>query len=218
MIRRALAEGIGTYFLVLIGTGTVMTAAISEGSIGVAGIAAAFGLVVAAMIYAVGHISGAHINPAVSLGFYSVGKLSGSELASYVVAQCLGATLASATLRLLLGPVASLGATVPSVPLGSAFFLEWLMTFLLMFVIAAVALGETIPPGFGSLAVGIAVAVDALFGGPLTGASMNPARSLGPALVAGVWTDHWIYWLAPISAAAAAANVWELLDPPATSE
>lgn len=218
MKQRILAESIGTYFLVLMGTGAVMTDSIRDGAIGVLGIAIAFGLVVAAMIYAVGHVSGAHINPAVSVGFYAAGRLSGRELAGYVVGQCGGAILASLSLRALLGPVAELGATVPSVPVGTAFLLEWLMSFLLMFVIAAVALGKSIPPGFGSLAVGIAVALDALVGGPLTGASMNPARSLGPALVAWVWTDHWIYWLAPVSAAAVAASAWEYLDRPATSE
>jgi len=217
MIRRAAAEAIGTFFLVLIGTGAVMTDALTAGALGVVGIAAAFGLVVAAMIHVVGPISGAHINPAVSVGFYAAGSLSGRDLRAYVVAQCAGAVAASVALRLMLGDVAGLGASVPTVSVGSAFLLEWLMTFALMFVIAAVALGKSIPAGLGGLAIGGVVAMDALFGGPLTGASMNPARSLGPALAGGVWTHHWLYWLAPVSAAAVASNVWDLLQRPDAS-
>ncbi len=137
--RRALAEGIGTFFLVLIGPGAVMVNAQTDGVVGHAGIALAFAFVVLAMIYAIGHISGAHINPAVTVGFWSVGRFPGREVLPYVLAQCAGAVLASLTLRGVLGPVGALGATVPAIPPGSAFAVEWLLSFVLMFVIMAVA-------------------------------------------------------------------------------
>ena len=211
--RRLVAEGIGTFFLVLIGPGAVMVNAYSGGAIGHAGVALAFAFVVTAIVYALGHLSGAHINPAVTIGFWSGRRFPGREVGPYVVAQLLGAIGASAFLRGVLGPVGHVGATLPSLPLGAAFAVEWLLSFVLMFVIMAVATDERATNGFAGVAVGLTVGFCALTGGPLTGASMNPARSFGPALVGGIWTAHWIYWVAPITAMVAAARLYDFLRP-----
>lgn len=183
------------------------------GAIGHAGVALAFAFVVLALIYALGHISGAHINPAVTLAFWSAGRFPGRDVPGYVVGQCIGAIAASLTLRAVLGPVGSHGATVPAIPVGAAFAVEWLLSFILMFVITAVATDERVAEGFAGIAVGLTVGFDAMMGGPLTGASMNPARSLGPAVAGGIWTAHWLYWLAPITAMMVAARVYDALRP-----
>jgi MIP family channel proteins len=209
--RRAIAEGIGTFFLVLIGPGAVMVDAYTGGVIGHAGIALAFGFVVLAMIYAIGHLSGAHINPAVTVAFWSARQFPGKGVLPYVAAQCAGALLASLTLLWILGPVGDLGATIPAISTGRAFAVEWLLSFALMFVIMAVATDERVAGGFAGLAVGLTVGFDAMMGGPLTGASMNPARSFGPALAGGIWIAHWVYWLAPITGMIAAAKAYDYL-------
>ena len=218
--RRLAAEAIGTFFLVFIGPGAVMVDAYSGGAIGHAGIALAFAFVVMAMIYALGHLSGAHINPAVTIAFWSVGRFPRAEVVPYIAAQCIGAAAASGALRAALGPVGRLGATLPRVPTGSAFLIEWLLSFGLMLVIMAVATDERVADGFAALAVGATVGFCALMGGPVTGASMNPARSLGPALVGGLWDRHWLYWVAPVTGMAVAARTYDLLRaarPPASS-
>lgn len=211
--RRAIAEAIGTFFLVLIGPGAAMVNAYSHGALGHAGIALAFAFVVTAMIYALGHLSGAHINPAVTIGFWSARRFPGREVVPYVVAQCVGAVGAAATLRAVLGPVGNMAATSPAVSVSGAFTVEWLLSFALMFVIMAVATDERVADGFAAIAVGLTVGFCAMMGGPLTGASMNPARSLGPAVVGSMWTAHWVYWLAPITATVAAARVYDYLRP-----
>lgn len=211
--RRTVAEGIGTFFLVLIGPGTAMVDARTGGAIGHAGTALAFAFVVAAMIYAVGHISGAHINPAVTVAFWATRRFPGRDVLPYVAAQCVGAGLASLALLAMLGPVGRLGATVPAIGVAQALGMEALLSFALMFVIMAVATDERVAGGFAGLAVGLTVGFDALMGGLLTGASMNPARSLGPALIGGIWDAHWIYWVAPIGGAVAAAWSYEWLRP-----
>lgn len=211
--RRSLAEAIGTYFLVLIGPGAVMVDAWSGGAVTHVGVALSFAFVVLAVIYAIGHLSGAHINPAVTIGFWSAGRFPGGDTVLYVVAQCVGAVLASLTLRWALGPVGDLGATVPAIPTGAAFLIELLLSFILMFVIVAVATDARVAGEFAGVAVGLTVGFDALMGGPLTGASMNPARSLGPALAGGIWQAHWIYWAAPIVGMVLAARVYDFLRP-----
>ena len=218
--RRAAAEALGTFFLVLIGPGAAMVNAHSSGQLGPVGVALAFAFVVTAMIYALGHLSGAHINPAVTLGFWAVGRFPGREVLPYVAAQCAGAITASVALRSTLGPVGQLGATLPQLPVASALAIEWLLSFALMFVIMAVATDERVADGFAALAVGLTVGFCALTGGPVTGASMNPARSLGPAVVGGIWQAHWIYWLAPIAGMLAGAHAYEYLHeatPPRTA-
>ena len=215
--RRVAAEALGTFFLVLIGPGAAIVDAYTGGVVSHVGVALAFAFVVLAMIYALGHISGAHINPAVTIAFWSVGRFPSAEVVPYVAAQCAGATAASLLSRGALGTVGSLGATLPSVPVGVAFGIEWLLSFALMFVIMAVATDKRVADGFAPIAVGLTVGFCALVGGPLTGASMNPARSLGPALVGDFWRAHWLYWVAPITAMLGAARVYELLrhaEPP----
>lgn len=219
-VRRAAAESVGTFFLVLIGPGSAMVNAYTGGSVGHVGISLSFGFVVIAMVYALGHLSGAHINPAVTIAFWSVGRFPAAEVLPYVAAQCTGAVAASLVLGLLLGPVGNLGATLPATSLASAFAIEWLLSFVLMFVIMAVATDERVADGFAPIAVGLTVGFCALMGGPLTGASMNPARSLGPAVIGGLWQAHWLYWLAPITAMLTAARLYELLrqtEPPAVA-
>lgn len=216
-VRRVAAEALGTFFLVLIGPGAAMVDAHTEGAIGHAGVALAFAFVVVAMIYALGHISGAHINPAVTVAFWSAGRFPGREVLSYVLAQCAGAVLASLTLRGVLGPVGHLGATLPVVGVGGSLVIEWLLSFVLMLVIMAVATDERVASGFAGIAVGLTVGFCAMMGGPLTGASMNPARSLGPAVAGGIWAAHWLYWVAPLTGMLAAARVYELLRPAGTA-
>ena len=188
-----------------------MSDALSGGALGGTGISLAFGFVVAAMIYALGHISGAHINPAVTIGFWSVGRFPVSRVPIYLAAQTVGAIAASFSLRIALGNVAFMGATVPAVDVHAAFIIEWLLSFVLMLVIMAVGTDERAVEGLAGLAVGLTVAFDALMGGSLTGASMNPARSLGPALLAHTWTAHWVYWAAPVTAMITAAWTYESL-------
>ncbi|MGQ0714310.1 MAG: MIP/aquaporin family protein [Gemmatimonadaceae bacterium] len=209
--RRAVAEALGTFFLVLIGPGAAMVNAYTHGTVGHAGVALAFAFVVTAMIYALGHLSGAHINPAVTIGFWSVRRFPRRDVIPYVAAQCVGAVGASATLRTMLGPVGNMGATLPAVSVISAFAIEWLLSFVLMFVIMAVATDQRVADGFAAIAVGLTVGFCAMMAGPLTGASMNPARSLGPAVVGSVWAAHWVYWLAPITAMVAAARLYDFL-------
>jgi len=198
-----------------------MVNAHSGGALGVTGVALAFAFVVIAMVFALGHLSGAHINPAVTLAFWSVRRFPASEVIPYVAAQCSGAVAASFVLRFALGTAGELGATLPRIAVGSAFAFEWLLSFGLMFVIMAVATDERVADGFAALAVGLTVGFCALMAGPITGASMNPARSIGPALIGELWRAHWIYWLAPITGMMAAARVYEFLrvaDAPRTPE
>lgn len=209
--RRLIAESLGTFFLVLVGPGAVMVDAYSGGAVGHTGVALAFAFVVTTMVYALGHLSGAHINPAVTIGFWSARRFPSREVVPYVIAQSLGAVAASITLRVTIGPIGHLGATLPALSLGAAFVIEALLSFALMFVIMAVATDERAADGFAGIAVGLTVGFCALTGGPLTGASMNPARSFGPALVGGMWTAQWIYWAAPILGMVAAAHVYDFL-------
>ncbi|HEY7766852.1 MIP family channel protein [Longimicrobium sp.] len=212
LYRRAGAEALGTFFLVLIGPGAVMVNARTD-ALGHPGVALAFAFVVTAMVYSLGHLSGAHINPAVTIGLASRGRFPVREVLPYAVAQCLGATLASFASRAALGSVGDVGASLPSVPHGAAFGVEFLLSFALMFVIMGVATDERGTAGAAGLAIGVTIGFCAMVGGPLTGASMNPARTLGPALAGGGWDGHWIYWLAPIAGMLAAAWVYDALRP-----
>lgn len=197
-IRRYLAELLGTFALVAIGPGATMVAARTH-AFGHSGIALAFGLAVALIVASSGHLGGAHVNPAVTIGFWSVRRFPGREVAPYVIAQCLGAIAASALLGWILGSTGGVGETVPKLPLAQAFVVEMGFTGLLGFVIMGVATDERTPASVAPFAIGATVFAGALVTGPLTGGSFNPARTLGPALVGGVWTAHWLYWLAPIA-------------------
>ena len=204
---------IGTFFLVLMGAGAAMVNAATSGALGQVGVALSFAFVVLAMIFALGHISGAHINPAVTVAFWSAGRFPGRDVPAYLVAQCAGAVGAAFVLRWLLPAVTRAGATLPAIPRPQALALEWLLSFALMFVVMAVATDRRVATGFAGIAVGLTVGFEAMMGGPLTGASMNPARSLGPALAANAWDAHWIYWLGPVTAMLAAARVYDFLRP-----
>jgi aquaporin Z len=208
--RRYAAEAIGTALLVGFGAGAVMTDAATGGALGALGIAATFLLAVAALVACLGDVSGAHLNPAVTLAFWSVRRFPGREVLPYVAAQCGGAVAAALLLRGAFGLVASVGATVPRVPTATAFGVEFVFSFALFLVIAAVATDPRTPPGVAPLAVGGTVGLCALQGA-LTGASMNPARSLGPAVASGTFDAHWLYWAAPVAGMVTAARLSEWL-------
>ena len=211
--QQAIAEGVGTFILVFAGTGAVMVNQISDGAVTHLGISFVFGAVVAALIYALGHISGAHFNPAVTLAFWTSGFFPKRQVLPYILAQSLGAIAASALLWMALGRVGNLGATVPLE--GNwlqSLVLETVLTFILMFVIFGSGLDRRAPIGFAGLAIGLTVGLEAAFMGPITGASMNPARSLGPALVGGIWQHHWVYWVAPILGAQLAVLIYGQLS------
>ena len=191
------SEFIGTFALVFVGTGAIASDAVFGGVVSSLGVALAFGLTVMIMIYAVGDVSGAHFNPAVSLGFWWAGRLERAELGRYVGSQAAGEVAASLCLRVLLPESPTLGVTLPQVALGAAFAVEVAISFLLMFVILQLVLGSPSPKGVVGAAVGATIVCAALFAGPLTGASMNPARSLGPALVSGQLEGLWLFLLAP---------------------
>jgi aquaporin NIP len=203
-VLRCLAEAFATFTLVFAGCGAIVVDGERAGSLGSVGIAAAFGLAIMTMIYAVGHVSGAHLNPAVTLAFVASRHFGRRAAAAYVPAQLAGAVAGALVLRLTWeGTPADLGATVPSVGAGAAFTYELVLTAFLMFVVMAVATDTRAVGAAAAIAIGGTVALDSLVGGGVTGASMNPARSFGPALVASEWTDFWIYVLAPVTGALA---------------
>jgi MIP family channel proteins len=208
--RRLIAEALGTFALVFFGAGAIMVAA-KYGAFDQVGIALAFGLVIAAMVYALGHISGAHLNPAVSLGFALSRHFPWRLVGAYWAAQCLAAIAAALLLRTSLGDIADIGATTPSGSDGQSFLWEIVLTFVLMLVIMAVATDTRAVGEAAAIAIGGTVALGALVGGPVSGASMNPARSLGPALAAGELGALWIYLLAPLVGAALGALAYQLL-------
>ncbi|HTE47232.1 MAG TPA: aquaporin [Gemmatimonadaceae bacterium] len=212
LVRRCIAEALGTFALVIIGAGSVMVAARTH-AFGDSSIALAFGLVVTLVVASSGHLGGAHINPAVTLGFWSVGRFRGADVAPYVVAQCVGAIAASFVSGWILGPVGGFGATLPGLPLPQSFAVEMGFSGILAFVIMGVATDDRTPPGVAPFAIGATVFAGALVTGPLTGGSFNPARSLGPALASGVWTAHWLYWCAPILGMAIGMRMYEILRP-----
>ncbi len=186
---------------------------LSHGAITHLGISFVFGAVVAALIYALSHISGAHFNPAVTLAFWTSGFFPQNRVLPYILAQCGGAIAASSILFLSLGSVANMGATLPLHDnwLQSS-ILEFVLTFILMLVILGSGLDRRAPSGFAGVAIGLTVGLEAAFMGPITGASMNPARSLGPALVGWVWQHHWLYWIAPIVGAQLAVVTYRHLS------
>lgn len=216
IFRRAGAELVGTYALVTAGCGAIMVNA-ESGQPGHTGIALTFGLVIMVMIASVGHISGAHFNPAVTVAFALTRHFPWRDVPTYAGGQVLGATLGALTLRVLIGDVADLGTTVPSGDVWQSFGLEILLTAVLMFVIIAVATDTRAVGETAAIAIGATVALDALWGGPISGASMNPARSIGPALVAGVGTDQWIYIVAPLIGAAVGGFLYQWLRKDATA-
>ena len=196
-MKKCVAEFFGTFCLVFAGTGAIVVNAATGGAITHAGIALVFGLVVLAMIYTIGDVSGAHINPAVTLGFYAAGRLQGGLVLPYIASQILGAFTATLAVRSILPPHASLGATLPAGSAMQSFVLETILTLILMWVILNVSTGAKEKGITAGIAVGAIVALEALFGGPISGASVNPARSLAPAIVSMKLDGLWIYLTGP---------------------
>ncbi len=208
------AEALGTFFLVLIGCGSIVVNTIYGGVIGHAGISVVFGMVVMAMIYSVGNISGAHLNPAVTIGFLFAKRIGIRQTLFYIVFQIIGGLAASLLLRLIFPESQSLGETIPSIKVLPAFLTEVVLTFMLMFVILNVSTGHKEKGIMAGVAIGATVCIAAMVGGPLTGASMNPARSLGPGIISGNLEHIWIYISAPVVGAILASPLCRILQGP----
>ncbi len=205
--HRLLVECLGTALLLAFGCGAVMVDGLHQGALGLIGIAIAWASLVAVLVYAFGHVSGTQINPAVTVALWSIGRVPAREVVPLVAAQVVGATIGSALTTWLLGTGAGIGATTTTLDAMRAFTVEFLASFLLMATVLGAGVDERTPRGFASLAVGLVVGLCVLVAGPLTGASMNPARSFGPALTGGGWAMQWMYWVAPITGMVAAAQV-----------
>ncbi len=210
-MRNYVAELIGTFALVFCGTGAIVINQQAGGAITHMGIAITFGLVVMSMIYSLGGISGAHLNPAVSIAFTVAGKFPLKQLPGYITSQVAGALLASLTLRLLFPGNEMLGATMPAGSELQSFVMELILTFFLMLVIVNVAIGSKEQGMFAGIAIGAVVALEAMFAGPVCGASMNPVRSLSPAVVSGHLEHLWLYLVAPVLGAVLAIPTWKYL-------
>jgi aquaporin NIP len=206
--QRLGAEALGTFSLVFAGTGAAVVNEVTGGGVTHVGVALTFGLVVMAMIYALGSVSGCHINPAVTLGLCAAGRCDRSFVLPYIVSQCAGAFVASGMLRMLFPDSTTLGATIPAGSDLQSLVLEFLLTLILMFVILGVSSGGGAEQVIGGIAIGGVIGLEALFAGPISGASMNPARSLAPAVVS-LHLDHvWIYIIAPIAGALASVPLF----------
>jgi aquaporin Z len=212
-VRSYIAEIFGTFALVFAGTGAIVINDVSGGVVSHAGIALTFGLVVLAMIYAVGEVSGAHLNPAVTVGFFLARCFPGQRVLPYVLSQCVGAFLASGLLHLLFPSSVTLGATLPAGPAVQSFILEFVLTLLLMFVILSVSTGAKEKGITAGIAIGSVIALEAMFAGPISGASMNPARSLAPAVVSAHLGHLWVYLIAPVLGAAVAVVTCRCIHP-----
>jgi aquaporin NIP len=211
-MRKYIAELLGTFALVFCGTGAIIINEETKGSVTHVGIAITFGLIVMAMIYALGTISGAHLNPAVSIAFVMAQRFPLKQLLPYIISQVSGAVLASLMLKFLFPGNLLLGSTVPHGSAQQSFVLELILTFFLMLVIINVATGSKEQGMFAGLAIGATVLLEAMFAGPICGASMNPARSLAPAIISGHISDVWIYLVSTTTGAVAAIPVWKYLS------
>ena len=214
MYKKLAAESLGTFILVFAGTGAIMINDIAN-AIGHVGIAMTFGFVIVALIYSFAHVSGAHFNPAVTIAFWTMGEFHRKNVIPYISAQVFGAILASICLYFLLNEnfnsvseVSYLGSTLPRGSESQAFGFEFILTFILMIVICSSAVHGKATKDFAGLAIGLTVGLESMFAGPITGASMNPARSIGPAIVSGNFEHLWIYILATCLGAMAASMVF----------
>jgi len=210
-MRKYYAEVIGSFALVFCGTGAIIINQETSGAISHVGIAVTFGLIVMVMIYALGPISGAHLNPAVTIAFSVARRFPSRLIAPYILSQITGALLASATLKLLFSDNEFLGATMPGGSPIQSFILETILSFFLMLVIIHVATGSKEQGMFAGLAIGSTILLEAMFAGPICGASMNPARSFSPAVVSGHYEHLWIYLTAPVAGATLAIPAWNVL-------
>lgn len=197
-MNKFIAELFGTFALVFAGTGAIITNDVSGGAVTHVGISLTFGFIVLAMIYTVGDVSGAHLNPAVTLGFWAAGRLGGRLVVPYMLSQFAGALVASAVLLFIFPQHPTLGRTTPVETAMQAFVLEVILTWILMLVILGVSTEAKEKGMIAGVAVGAVIALEALFAGPISGASMNPARSLGPALVSRHFEALWVYLAAPV--------------------
>lgn len=213
LVRRCAAEMFGTFALVVVGCGAIVVNDMT-GALGHVGIALSFGLVVLVMVAATGHLCGAHLNPAVTAAFALTQHFPWREVPAYMLGQFVGALAAASTLLVLFGNRVGLGSTVPSGSVWQSLGLEILLTAALMFVITAVATDARAVGELAAIAIGFTVGANALWAGPISGASMNPARSLGPALLSGTWDAQWIYVVGPVAGAAAGAVVYQLIRRP----
>ncbi len=217
-IRKYVAEFVGTFALVFCGTGAIVINEVSNGTVGHLGIGLTFGLIVMGMVYSFGHVSGAHLNPAVTLGLWLTGKFKGGQILPYIVVQILGAILASGMLRLIFPEADTLGETLPAGSDMQSFFLELILTYFLMLVILQSTSGPKEQAVLAGLAIGGIVGLEATFAGPICGASMNPARSIGPALVNMNLEQLWIYIAAPILGAVLAVGTFKITRPMPSEE
>jgi aquaporin NIP len=214
MNRRLAAELFGTFVLVFAGTGAIVFDSVNPGKIGHVGIALTFGLVVLAMAYAVGSVSGAHLNPAVTIGLWLARRVPGQQVVPFMAAQIVGAFAASALLFGMYPQHPTLGATLPLGPAWHSFVLEVWLTAVLVFVILAVTIADPGVRPLGGAIVGAVIALEALFAGPISGASMNPARSLAPAMMSGQLEHLWVYLTAPLVGALVAVPVCAFIQQP----
>jgi len=214
-MKACAAELLGTFALVFAGTGAIVVNDASGGAVSHVGIALTFGLVVLAMIYTVGDISGAHLNPAVTVAFFAARRFPGRSVVPYLLSQCVGAIAASLTLRLLFRSHATLGATLPAGSDLQSFVMEFILTLILMFVILGVSTGAKEKGVTAGIAIGAVIGLEAMFAGPICGASMNPARSLAPAVVSGHLEHFWVYLTAPFLGALAGVAAARLVAAPA---
>jgi aquaporin NIP len=210
-MRKYLAETIGTFALVFCGTGAIIINQEQGGVITHVGIAITFGLIVMSMIYTLGDISGAHLNPAVTIAFAVGKKFPIKEIIPYIISQAIGAFIASIILKFLFPMNEMLGTTLPAGLPMQSFILEVILTFILMFVIIHVATGSKEQGMFAGIAIGAVVLLEAMFAGPVCGASMNPIRSLAPAIISGHVKHLWIYLIAPVIGAVLATGTWHIL-------
>lgn len=210
-MKKCIAEFIGTFALVFCGTGAIIINEIKNGTITHVGIAITFGLIVMAMIYALGEKSGAHINPAVTIAFAFNGNFPVKQVIPYIISQCAGAFVASLVLKTLFPESITLGSTIPYGSELQSLILEFILTFLLMLVIINVATGSKEQGLFAGMAIGSVVLLEAMFAGPISGASMNPARSLAPAVISGTMNQVWIYVVAPVAGAITAIYIQKLI-------
>ena len=219
VIAPYLAEVIGTFALVFAGPGAIAVDAASGGAVTGVGIGMSFGLIVMAMIFAVGHISGCHINPAVTIAFWVTRRITAKRAALYIAAQSLGAVLASLAVVAIVGSEGDAGASAPRIGgTSAALYSELILTFFLVFIVFSVATDHRAQGSFAAIAIGGYVALAATGWGPIANASMNPARSLGPAVASGVWDAHWVYWVGTIAGGILAALAYDLLREVRTAE
>ena len=212
LVRKCSAELLGTFALVFCGTGAIVINQQTNGEVSHVGIAITFGFIVMAMIYTLGNISGAHLNPAVTIAFTLAKRFQAKQVLPYIISQMLGAFIASTALHYLFPENDTLGTTLPSGTEMQSFLLEFVLTFFLMLVIINVATGSKEQGMFAGLAIGSTVLLEAMFAGPVCGASMNPARSIAPAIISGHLEHLWIYIVSTTLGAVSAIPVWKFLN------